>query len=92
MRLQLENIPTHSNFVETVYTVLVDAITDGSLPPGERISQEIAEQLHVSCSPVLQALRLLKKDALIKDLLGTGVQVAPLHTEKVGDLYKVRGA
>ena len=93
MRLQLVNIPTRSNFVETVYTVLVDAISDGSLPPGERTTQEeIAEQLHVSCSPVLQALRLLKKDALIKDLLGTGVQVALLDPETVGDLYEVRGA
>ena len=93
MRLQLENIPTRSNFFETVYTVLVDAISDGSLPPGEPITQEkIAKQLHVSRSPVLQAPRLLKKDALIKDLPGTGVRVAPLHPEKVGDLYEVRGA
>ena len=93
MRLQLENIPTHSSFVETVYTVLVDAITDGSLPPGERTTQEeIAEQLHVFRSPVLQALRLLKKDSLIEDAPGRGVQVAPLRPECVGHSYEVRGA
>ena len=77
MRLQLENLPTRSDFVETVYSVLVDAITDGSLAPGERITQEeIAKQLDVSRSPVLQALRLLKKDGLIEDAPGRGVQVA----------------
>ena len=93
MRLQLDNLPTRSDFVETVYTVLVDAITDGSLAPGERITQEeIAEQLHVSRSPVLQALRLLKKDGLIEDAPGRGVQVASLDSDWVGDLYAVRGA
>ncbi len=93
MRLQLESLPTRSDFVETVYNVLVHAITDGSLAPGERITQEeIAEQLHVSRSPVLQALRLLKKDGLIEDAPGRGVQVAPLDPEWVGRLYEVRGA
>ncbi|MRD47945.1 GntR family transcriptional regulator [Caenimonas koreensis] len=93
MRLQPENLPTRSDFVETVYNVLVHAITDGSLAPGERITQEeIAAQLHVSRSPVLQALRLLKKDGLIEDAPGRGVQVAPLNPQWVGSLYEVRGA
>jgi len=93
MRLHLDKLPTRSDFVETVYNVLVDAITDGSLAPGERITQEeIAEQLHVSRSPVLQALRLLKKEGLIEDAPGRGVQVAPLDPDWVGQLYDVRGA
>ena len=93
MRLKLENLPTRSDFVETVYNVLVDAITDGSLAPGERITQEeIAEQLQVSRSPVLQALSLLKKDGLIEDAPGRGVQVAPLNAQGVEHLYEIRGA
>lgn len=93
MRLHLEKLPTRSDFVETVYNVLVDAITDGSLAPGERITQEeIAEQLHVSRSPVLQALRLLKKEGLIEDAPGRGVQVTPLDPDWVSQLYDVRGA
>jgi len=93
MRLKLDHLPTRSDFVEMVYNVLVDAITDGSLAPGERITQEeIAKQLHVSRSPVLQALRLLKKDGLIEDAPGRGVQVAPMDPQWVGHLYEVRGA
>jgi DNA-binding GntR family transcriptional regulator len=93
MRLQLEKLPARSDFVEMVYNVLVDAITDGSLAPGERITQEeIAEQLHVSRSPVLQALSLLKKDGLIEDAPGRGVQVAPLNAQRVEQLYEIRGA
>lgn len=93
MPLPLSKVPARSDFVETVYNVLVDAIVDGSLAPGERITQEeIAEQLHVSRSPVLQALRLLKKDGLIEDAPGRGVQVAPLESAWVDNLYEVRGA
>jgi DNA-binding GntR family transcriptional regulator len=93
MLLRTDQRPTRTDFVETVYNVLLGAITDGSLAPGERITQEeIAEQLHVSRSPVLQALRLLKKDGLIEDAPGRGVQVTPLDPEWVDRLYEVRGA
>jgi DNA-binding GntR family transcriptional regulator len=93
MHLNLENFPARSDFVETVYRVLLDAITDGSLAPGERITQEeIAEQLHVSRSPVLQALRLLKKDGFIEDAPGRGVQVAQLDPKWVASIYEIRGA
>ena len=54
--------------------------------------EEIADQLRVSRSPVLQALRLLKKDGLIEDAPGRGVQVAPLDPAWVAHLYQVRGA
>lgn len=93
MRLNPDNLPARSDLVDATYRVLLDAITDGSLAPGERITQEdIAEQLHVSRSPVLQALRLLKKDGFIKDAPGRGVQVANLDVAWFAKLYDVRGA
>ena len=46
----------------------------------------------VSRSPVLQALRLLKKDGFIQDAPGRGVQVAPLDPEWIDKVYEVRGA
>jgi DNA-binding GntR family transcriptional regulator len=93
MRLPLEKLPARTNLVDAVYQLLLDAITDGSLAPGERITQEeIAEQLSISRSPVLQALRLLKQDGFIQDAPGRGVQVAQLDPASVGWLYDVRGA
>lgn len=93
MQLHIEKPLARTDFVESVYLVLVDAITDGSLAPGERITQEeIADQLHVSRSPVLQALRLLKKDGFIEDAPGRGVQVTQLEPASVARLYEVRGA
>ena len=88
--LQLEAAP---DLVDRVYRSLLDAISDGSLAPGERITQEeIAQQLAVSRQPVLQALRLLKKDGFVQDAPGRGLQVAPLDAVAIRNIYQVRGA
>lgn len=93
MALKFKKIQIRPDYVEEVYRVLLDAISDGSLAPGTRLTQEeIAEQFAVSRSPVLQALRLLKKDGLVQDAPGRGVQVAPLDLEWIGMLYEIRGA
>lgn len=86
-------IQTRPDYVEEVYKALLDAISDGSLAPGVRITQEeIAEQMAVSRSPVLQALRLLKKDGFIQDAPGRGILVSPLDPDWTGKLYEIRGA
>lgn len=91
--MKFDKIQTRPDYVDEVYRVLLDAISDGSLAPGTRLTQEeIAEQFEVSRSPVLQALRLLKKDGLVQDAPGRGVLVAPLDLEWIGKLYEVRGA
>ena len=93
MDSKFDKLPARRDYVQEVYKVLLDAISDGSLAPGARITQEdIAEQLNVSRSPVLQALMLLKKDGFIQDAPGRGVQVAPLDPEWIGKLYEIRGA
>lgn len=93
MALKFDKVQVRPDYVDEVYRVLLDAISDGSLAPGTRLTQEeIAEQFAVSRSPVLQALRLLKKDGLVQDAPGRGVLVAPLDIEWIGNLYEVRGA
>jgi DNA-binding GntR family transcriptional regulator len=93
MTSKLLKIQPRQDYVESVYEVLLNAICDGSFAPGTRLTQEdIAEQLSVSRSPVLQALRLLKKDGLVQDAPGRGVLVAPLEASSLADLYEIRGA
>ena len=88
--VKLESTP---DLVDQVYRALLDAISDGSLAPGQRLTQEdIATQLAVSRQPVLQALRLLKNDGLIQDAPGRGVLVAPLDATWMRQVYEVRGA
>lgn len=73
------------------YQAILAAICDGSLAPGERITQErLAEMLTVSRQPVLQALLLLKRDGFVMDAGGRGVVVAPLTVEHIVQLYQVR--
>lgn len=88
--VKLESAP---DLVEQVYQRLLDAISEGLLAPGERLTQEdIAEQLAVSRQPVLQALRQLKKDGFVLDAPGRGVLVAPLDAQWIAQVYQVRGA
>ncbi|MCE9659639.1 MAG: GntR family transcriptional regulator [Burkholderiales bacterium] len=93
MTAQLVRLQTAPDLVDRVYRALLDAISEGSLVPGAKLTQEeIAEQLAVSRQPVLQALRLLKQDGLVHDAPGRGVIVAPLDAERIGQVYEVRGA
>ena len=79
MTAELVKLQASPDLVDQVYRALLDAISDGSLAPGVRITQEdLAERLAVSRQPVLQALRLLKKDGLVLDAPGRGLLVAPL--------------
>lgn len=90
---QLIKIESTPDLVDQVYRSLLDAISEGSLAPGARIMQEdIAEQLAVSRQPVLQALRLLKKDGFVLDAPGRGVLVAPLDVAWLVQIYQVRSA
>lgn len=79
------------DLAEQVYQAILDAICDGRLAPGERITQEkLAERFSVSRQPVLQAMMLLKRDGLVIEAGGKGVMVAPLTPEHIGHLYQVR--
>jgi DNA-binding GntR family transcriptional regulator len=88
--LKLETAP---DLVDRVHRSLLDAISDGTLAPGSRITQEeVAAQLAVSRQPVLQALRLLKKDGFVTDAPGRGLQVSALDEDFTRKLYQVRCA
>ncbi len=93
MPAQLDKIESTPDLVDQVYRALLDAISDGSMAPGERITQEyIAQKLAVSRQPVLQALRSLRQDGFVRDAPGRGVLVAPLDVDWMGKVYQVRGA
>ncbi len=88
--LQLTAVP---DLVEQVYGRLLDAISEGTLPPGKRLTQEdLAQRLAVSRQPVLQALRLLKKDGFVEDAPGRGVRVTQLDVGWIEQVYQVRGS
>jgi DNA-binding GntR family transcriptional regulator len=87
----LRRIESTPDLTEQVYRRLLDAIGSGELAPGTRLTQEeLAASLNVSRQPVLQALRLLKKDGVAIDVGRRGLIVAPLDPRLLGQLYDVR--
>ena len=89
--MPLAQLQVAPDLVDQVYTALLNAISIGEMAPGARLTQEeLAEQLAVSRQPVLQALRLLKRDGLVVDAPGRGLMVAPLDATLIAQLYEVR--
>jgi DNA-binding GntR family transcriptional regulator len=79
------------DLTEQVHKRLLDAICEGSLAPGARLTQEdLATLLDVSRQPVLQALRLLKKDGFVIDAGRRGLMVSPLDPQLIARVYQVR--
>jgi DNA-binding GntR family transcriptional regulator len=88
---QLQGIELAPDLTEQVYTRLLNAICSGELAAGARLTQEeLAASLHVSRQPVLQALRLHKRDGVAIDAGRRGLVVAPVEPELIGQIYEVR--
>ena len=84
-------IASTADLTEQVYQRLLYAICDGELAPGVRLTQEdLAATLGVSRQPVLQALRLLKKEGFVSDTGRRGLRVAPLEAQAITQVYEVR--
>jgi DNA-binding GntR family transcriptional regulator len=81
------------NLIDQVYARILEAITDRTLPPGQRIRQnELAEKLGVSRQPVSHALHLLHRQGLVAESGRRGFEVVELNPQRIRQLYEVRGA
>lgn len=79
--------------IEQVEQRLLEAIIDGTLPPGARLTQDrVANLFGISRQPVSHALQALKRRGLVIEHGKRGLAVAPLDAQRVRDLYQVRAA
>jgi DNA-binding GntR family transcriptional regulator len=82
-----------ASLAERAYQSILEAICDGRLRPGERLTQEdLAERLKVSRQPVHQALALLRREGFVEEAGRRGVRVTPVDSSQVVRLYEVRGS
>jgi DNA-binding GntR family transcriptional regulator len=89
--LSIESLAASPTMVEQVYRAILDAICDGRLTPGERLTQEsVARKLDVSRQPVGQALMLLKQQKFVAESGRRGLMVAPLDREFTRWIYELR--
>jgi DNA-binding GntR family transcriptional regulator len=94
-KLDMPMIPLDAtpNLIDQVYTRILEAIIDRTLPPGHRIRQnELAEKLGVSRQPVSHALHLLHRQGLVAESGRKGFEVTQLDPQRIRQLYEVRGA
>lgn len=81
------------NLIDQVYDRVLEAITDKSLVPGERIrQQDLAERLGVSRQPVSHALHLLHHQGLVTEIGRKGFQVTALDPDRIRHLYEMRSS
>ncbi len=87
----MKTLQAAPSLVEQVHKAILSEIASGRLPPGARIIQEqLAQELGVSRQPIQQALTLLRKEGVLSDAPGRGLQVAPLDLDHVRHMYEVR--
>ena len=76
---------------EIAYEVLKKAIITGEIPAGERIVEtDYADRLHISRTPLREALRKLERDGLVEYVMRRGVIVHAFTTEDVEQIYTIR--
>lgn len=87
----MESLQPQPTIVEQAYRAILDAICDGRLEPGERLTQEgVAAKLSVSRQPVGQALLLLKQQKFLTEAGRRGLMVAPLDRDFMRWIYELR--
>ncbi len=82
-----------ARLLDQTYRAILDAICYGTLPPGERVTQEgIAQRLGVSRQPVGQALAQLKSQGFLRETGRRGLVVAHLDPVFFKAIYELRSA
>ncbi|WP_261133992.1 GntR family transcriptional regulator [Bacillus sp. Marseille-Q3570] len=87
----LEEFPSYVPLGEAVLQTLRKAILDGSLKPGQLLSEnKISSKLSVSRTPIREALRFLEKENLVSVLPGRRVIVSIPTVREIEEIYQIR--
>ncbi|MFO1217852.1 MAG: GntR family transcriptional regulator [Burkholderiaceae bacterium] len=91
--MSIESVKPQKSLVEQAYERILDAICDGALAPGERVTQdELALRLQVSRQPVMTAVGQLKQQGFLVERGKRGLQVAPVDPARFDAIYELRSA
>lgn len=78
---------------EIAYDTLKKAIITGEIPAGTRIVEtDYADRMHISRTPLREALRKLERDGLVEYVLRRGVVVRAFTIADVNEIYTIRNA
>jgi DNA-binding GntR family transcriptional regulator len=89
----MSSLAPPERLLDQTYRAILNAICDGTLAPGERVTHEgIAQRLSVSRQPVGHALVLLKSQGFLKETGRRGLAVAHLDPVFFKAIYELRSA
>jgi DNA-binding GntR family transcriptional regulator len=89
----VESLEPAKSLVDQAYEVILDALSDGTFKPGERLTQEdIAARLNVSRQPVTHALAVLKAQGFLTQSGRRGLTVTSVEPEFFEAIYQIRSA
>ena len=89
----MESLSAPKTLVEQAYEVILGAICDGTLKPGERLTQDdVATRLNVSRQPITNALMMLKAQGFVRETGRRGLAVAPVDANLFEAIYQFRSA
>lgn len=92
-RLKAVNSEKENTKSETLTESLVEAIVNGEIAPGSKISEpELAKRYQVSRGPLREAIMRLEGLSLIERIPHVGARVITFSPEKLFELYAVREA
>jgi DNA-binding GntR family transcriptional regulator len=87
-------MPTEARSVtktEAAFRALRQAIESGRLPPGRHLRvQGLVEELHMSPTPIREALRMLQSEGLVVHEAHRGTTVAQYSPEDAVEVYALR--
>lgn len=79
------------NLAKLAYDEIKGRIFDFVLMPGDRLSEsDLAQQIHVSRTPLRQALQRLQHEGFVEAIPKVGWLIVPLDFEKFDELYDFR--
>ncbi|MEX2214502.1 MAG: GntR family transcriptional regulator [Phycisphaeraceae bacterium] len=87
----IERPLTRLTLADSVYESLLESIVAGRIRSGQVLTTvALAQQLHVSRTPVAEALLRLTADGLVEQLPGRKARVRRFSREEIGDIYEMR--
>ena len=91
-RRQLVNLGAeHENLDQKAYQILKGMITERQLLPGDKIPQEkLAEDLGISRTPLINALKLLEQDKLVQSIPRRGFFVRHFNKREMISIFELR--
>ena len=93
MQLRFDEMNQSQPIREVAYEQLKHAIITGQIPAGSRIVETAyAEQLHISRTPLREALQKLEQDSLVEYVPHHGVVVKAFTISDIEEIFIIRNS